>query len=78
MKEEKFFCPNPDCQFISFEGVECPECGNNLEKIKGDDYAYNTEDSETNDTAGPMMSDFEDDPDAISWYSDEGESMEAI
>ena len=67
MKEEKFYCP--DCDFIGFEGSECPDCGTTLEKIKGDDYVFMGDEAVESESEEPVIEDLED-PDAISWYSD--------
>jgi hypothetical protein len=71
MKEEKYHCPDVDCGYTNFDSGECPQCGLQLEKIKGEDYYSPTEDAATDSPVEPMMSDFNDDPEDISWYSDE-------
>lgn len=71
MREEKFCCPNLDCGFTSYNSGECPECGKELDKIKGDDYASFNSETEEDSPAEVMMSDFDDDPDVTSWYKDE-------
>ncbi|MCX6808939.1 MAG: hypothetical protein NTW50_04750 [Candidatus Berkelbacteria bacterium] len=75
MKEEKFFCP--ECEIVRFDGNECPECGGSLEKIKGDEFPYGSEESEDG-APEPTVEAFDDDPDSISWYSEEGEKLNTI
>ena len=71
MKEEKFSCPDVDCGYTNFEAGECPQCGFPLEKIKGEDY-FSSIDSAPEDMAvEPIAVDFNDDPEDMSWYSDE-------
>lgn len=77
MREEKFSCPDVDCGYTNFEGGECPQCGVALEKIKGDDYLPMVDEIDGDEKAGPMVSEFSDDPDEISWYSD-GESYSTL
>lgn len=62
-----FGCPNPDCCYVGISEGECPECGRELVKPKGDDYMYNNQDDESSE---PAISDFDDDPEAVSWYND--------
>jgi len=71
MKEEKYHCPDIDCGYTNFENGECPQCGLQLEKIKGEDYYSANEESENGGVVGPMASEFDDDPEDVSWYSDE-------
>lgn len=71
MREEKFVCPK--CDFVDFEARECPDCGGNLEKIKGDDYAFYGDDVENENTPIATVEVMDDDPDNINWYKeDEG------
>jgi hypothetical protein len=70
MREEKYNCPDVDCGFTSFESGECPLCGLQLEKIKGEDYFAPTEEKDEG-ISEPIVNDFSDDPDDVSWYSDE-------
>ena len=70
MREEKFTCPDVDCGYYNFDGGECPQCGLSLDKIKGDDYMLAKDDIENEETEEPEITDFSDDPDDISWYSD--------
>lgn len=65
---EKFACPNIDCGYVGFGEGECPECGSQLVKPKGDDYQFSN-DSEEEQNDIPVM-DFDDDPEAVNWYSD--------
>lgn len=71
MKEEKYNCPDVDCSYTNFESGECPLCGLQLEKIKGEDYYSANEDTDNGPMVSPMASDFNDDPEDVSWYSDE-------
>lgn len=74
---EKYCCPNPDCNFIGFNDDDCPECGVQLEKIKGDDYMNS--DYESGGAEDPMMvEEFDDDPEAVSWYIDSEEPFPSI
>lgn len=71
MREEKFNCNNPDCDFIGFEESVCPECGGKLVKPSYDEYEDLSEGAETMNNLNLMSEDvYNDDPDAISWYDD--------
>lgn len=75
MKEEKYSCPNVDCDHISFEAGSCPQCDLPLEKIKGEDYFSANDTVGEENTPEPMISEFNDDPEDVSWYSDEPASI---
>lgn len=66
-------CPNPNCGYVGVNNEDCPECGSQLEKVKGDDYLFNN-DFENGGDSEPVMDAFEEDPDAVSWYQDLGEA----
>ncbi len=73
---EKFGCPNIDCSYVGFSEGECPECGSQLVKPKGDDYQFSNDfDEEQNE---PPINDMDDDPDAVTWYSDGEEKYGAM
>jgi|GEM_PF-1003301 len=66
---ERFVCPNMDCNFVGISDGECPECGSQLEKPKGDEYRYSRDFDD--DAGGPVLnSEYDDDPESVLWYSD--------
>lgn len=71
MREEKFNCPDIDCGYTNFEAGECPQCGLALEKIKGEEYFSTSDDAVKDTVVEPMINEFDDDPEDVSWYSDE-------
>lgn len=72
MRDEKYSCPNPDCDYIGFEECECPECGSKLVRPNGEEYEDLAEDNYGNGNINNMSDDlsYDDDPEAISWYDD--------
>jgi hypothetical protein len=71
MKEEKYHCPDIDCGYTNFDPGECPQCGLPLEKVKGEDYFSTNDDTSSDMSGGSMVGEFNDDPEDMSWYSDE-------
>lgn len=69
MKEEKYTCSDVDCDYTSCEGGECPQCGAQLDKVRGEAYFSQEDETGDNMAVGPMLD--SDDPDEVSWYSDE-------
>ena len=65
---EKFGCPNIECGYVGFNEGECPECGSQLAKPKGDDYHFANDFDE--EPTVPPINDLDDDPEAVTWYSD--------
>lgn len=74
---EKFGCPNLECCYVGFSEGECPECGSELVKPKGDEYQYTSE-SEENLSDPNATAEFDDDPESGLWYSDGGESYSTM
>lgn len=74
---EKFGCPNLECCYVGFTDGECPECGTELARPKGDEYQYTTElENGINEPAG--AAEMDDDPESGLWYSDGGESYSTM
>lgn len=71
MKEEKYSCPNVDCDHISYDPGSCPLCDLPLEKVKGEDFFSANDGLNGENPNEPMASEFNDDPEDITWYSDE-------
>lgn len=74
---DKFGCPNVNCSYIGYSEGECPECGSNLVKPKGDDYQFNP----NVDDESPVVQindEFADDPDNINWYPEGEEGLSVM
>jgi len=74
---EKFVCPNLDCNFVGISDGDCPECGGQLEKPKGDGYRYSRDIDEDNDQPA-LATDYDDDPESVLWYNDGEESYSTM
>lgn len=75
MREEKYSCPDIDCAFTHYEGGDCPYCGKQLEKIRGEEMPP-SDDFEKEPSAMPPVTNFDDDPDL--WYVDDREPLETM
>lgn len=70
---EKFACPNVDCGHVDYSEGECPVCGSELVKPKGEAYRFDPKADDDGAVSFVSEADDEGDPSDVSWYSEGSE-----